>query len=486
MVKQRTWGWMTTLVACGIVSWSVFQLQSGEKSKEQSVEKQIPLDAELIQDSPLIVHEWGTFTSFSGSDGVKLEFRPLVDNDLPNFVFNRVKHSGWVFTKTSIRAIQRMETPVTYFYTDVERDVNVSVDFPDGLLTEFYPPVRELAPKHTAANGFSSAYHDFALKASDAAKVPELKNSSLNWGELHLIPLTSLQAKVEDPALARRFGRHMEQTMVPDSMGVPHYQYARDTDSAIVQMKYRHSSENISRNVAQADYFEKFLFYRGVGNFDLPLEVQANQSEEFSITNSGERDIRSLFLVNVNGKEIQFLRHASLSGGESAILRLPQETRSVDELTNEVVKALIAEGLYEKEASAMVRTWRSSWFGEQGTRLFYMVPQSMTDELLPLHISPQPDEMVRVLVGRMEIMTPSQEQQVAELVRKSAHHAKQANPDRPHLVELQAELLDTLLAMGRLAEPALTRVRHISNEPSVRDEARRLITKLREHHENAE
>jgi len=26
----------------------------------------------------LTVHEWGTFTSFSGSDAVKLEFRPLV------------------------------------------------------------------------------------------------------------------------------------------------------------------------------------------------------------------------------------------------------------------------------------------------------------------------------------------------------------------------------------------------------------------------
>ncbi len=30
-------------------------------------------------DGRLVVHEWGTFTNFSGSDGVKLEYRPLID-----------------------------------------------------------------------------------------------------------------------------------------------------------------------------------------------------------------------------------------------------------------------------------------------------------------------------------------------------------------------------------------------------------------------
>jgi hypothetical protein len=34
----------------------------------------------------LIVHEWGTFTNFAGADGVQLDFRPLVDNELPPFV----------------------------------------------------------------------------------------------------------------------------------------------------------------------------------------------------------------------------------------------------------------------------------------------------------------------------------------------------------------------------------------------------------------
>ena len=42
-------------------------------------------------EAPLIVHEWGTFTSFSGSDGIQLEFRPNVDHELPGFVETRAQ-----------------------------------------------------------------------------------------------------------------------------------------------------------------------------------------------------------------------------------------------------------------------------------------------------------------------------------------------------------------------------------------------------------
>src|SRR4051795_8415930 len=73
-----------------------------------------------------VVHEWGTFTSFSGSDGIRLEFRPLVDDDLPAFVLDRFLQSGFPdLSKSTVRSRMRMETPVTYFYTDRERDVDV-------------------------------------------------------------------------------------------------------------------------------------------------------------------------------------------------------------------------------------------------------------------------------------------------------------------------------------------------------------------------
>ncbi len=94
----------------------------------------------------LIVHEWGTFTSFSGGNGVELEFRPLVTSDLPRFIMNPYSQPGSPISfliKDRFTALQRMETPVTYFYTDVPRVVNVRVDFPQGSLTEWYPVVKK-------------------------------------------------------------------------------------------------------------------------------------------------------------------------------------------------------------------------------------------------------------------------------------------------------------------------------------------------------
>jgi hypothetical protein len=63
----------------------------------------------------------------------------------------------------------------------------------------------------------------------------------------------------------------------------------------------------------------------------------------------------------------------------------------------------------------MIKTWRDSWF-EEGLRLFYIVPRPLTDALLPLNIDPQPSELVRVLVGRIELITPEMESAVARKI----------------------------------------------------------------------
>src|SRR5262245_19910917 len=74
--------------------------------------------------SKLEVHEWGTFTSVQGSDGVLLEWQPFAAPDLPSFVYNwrrpglgRQMPATLLFGKGGIRSLQRMETPVIYFYT---------------------------------------------------------------------------------------------------------------------------------------------------------------------------------------------------------------------------------------------------------------------------------------------------------------------------------------------------------------------------------
>uniref|UniRef100_A0A7C2NTW5 Uncharacterized protein n=1 Tax=Schlesneria paludicola TaxID=360056 RepID=A0A7C2NTW5_9PLAN len=417
--------------------------------------------------APLIVHEWGTFTSFSGSDGIKLEFRPLEERDLPGFVYDRSRQAFWPLTKGILPAIQRMETPVTYFYTPIERDVTVRVDFPQGLLTEFYPPVRSLAPNHSRDKGAG------LLEAPPSKELP-LKDSWLDWGQVHLIPPDALRADVADEELSRRIGRHVERTMVPDAGKFQHYATARETDSAIVQVRHRPQEGGPIGLAPPGDYFEKFLFYRGLGNFDLPLTLTATHDDGCTLRNSGRDEIRSLFLVSVRGEELRFQQFPRIAAGETLALKLPTQSASTAALSDAVASALVAEGLYEKEAQAMVNTWESSWFGEEGTRLFYVVPQRITAELLPLKITPPPTELVRVLVGRMEIMTPSQEQEILQLIQRSAaaRHTLPKDQDSPVLPEL--------LKLGRLGEPALVRAQHLAAADAVKQEAQQLMAELRQ------
>ncbi|MEX2285880.1 MAG: hypothetical protein WD648_02250 [Planctomycetaceae bacterium] len=420
-----------------------------------------PAGAPATLAGKLIVHEWGTFTSFSGSDGIRLEFRPLADEDLPPFVLDRFLQAGVPnFSKSQIRVRMRMETPVTYFYTDRERDLEVKVAFPEGLLTEFYPPVESMQP-------------DFNL-----GERPPIKDSLLDWGRIHLIPTDRLQAQVDDPVRRQLLESRMAAGLLPQADTNNHYFHARETDSAIVEV--RRSKHELKEPFApQGEFFEKFLFYRGVGNFELPLKLTCLSDGQFELVNSGADAFDSLFLVDIVGEQVRFSQVDQIPANGRLVLMQSTESTTTDKLEASIVAALVGHGLYEKEARAMVNTWKSSWFGEQGTRLLYAVPQSITDKLLPLSISPPPDQTIRVLIGRLEIMTSADEARVTKLVRSSASARKAAiivanQAGKPFEFAWPAELK----RLGRLVEPALVRVSKVSEDPTVRLEARMLLKTL--------
>ena len=411
-----------------------------------------------VNDDPLIVHEWGTFTSFSGSDGVRLDFRPLADEDLPPFVLDRFLQAGLPqMRKRMISTRLRMETPVTYFYTERERDVNVRVGFPQGLLTEFYPPVQSMTPQFKFGEDLS------------------IRNSSLDWGKVHLIPQDFFQVNIEGKDRARLIEERLLGGLIPPVDGQNHYFHARDTDSAIVQVHLDRDSKRPRRPVG--DFLEKFLFYRGIGNFELPLKLTASGGGKYELLNSGADDIRSLFLVTADQGELRFAKFDQIAAGQSQSLTQSTTPASMEELSEAVVQSLIDENLYEKEARAMVKTWQSSWFGETGTRLFYMVPTPITEKLLPLKVEPKPADTVRVLVGRMEIMTPETEQQVLELVRAS--HAERVQQIKKAQAEKKPappiKWPGSMSKLGRLAEPALARIRAIAPKRETRIHAAELL-----------
>ena len=112
-----------------------------------------------------------------------------------------------------------------------------------------------------------------------------------------------------------------------------------------------------------------------------------------------------------------------------------------------MAKALVQSGLYPREAEAMVNTWKDSWFKEKGLRVFYVLPRTWTDGTLPMTLKPTPKELVRVMVGRAEILPPAVEQALVQQL-------KNTSLDDP---AARAKVRDMLKAMGRFAQPTLNR-----------------------------
>jgi hypothetical protein len=87
----------------------------------------------------LVVHEWGTFTTLSGSDGVLLDGLWVEEERLPGFVHGHfaLRNKGIGMEVGDVRV--KMETPVLYFYAERKTPVTVRVDFPVGTISQWYP-----------------------------------------------------------------------------------------------------------------------------------------------------------------------------------------------------------------------------------------------------------------------------------------------------------------------------------------------------------
>lgn len=71
----------------------------------------------------------------------------------------------------------------------------------------------------------------------------------------------------------------------------------------------------------------------------------------------------------------------------------------------------------------MVETWWHSYFEAPGLRVFWVLPREATDRVLPLEVTPPPAEIVRVLVGRGEVLRPRQEAVLLATSRKTGDDA---------------------------------------------------------------
>lgn len=293
----------------------------------------------------LTVHEWGTFTTVAGADGYPEQWVSLAPpTDLPCFVY----HVSQVCVKCGPHKV-RMETPVIYFYSAAPLTASVHVDFPSGMITEWYPQA-----------------------------TPE-KNPMLEAGYIY-----GHGGKIE--------WSHVEVTPgappdFPNAGDASHYYAARETDASPLRV---------------GDQTERVLFYRGIASFDIPVAAKFLPDGKLEVRNSGDALPVAVVFENRDDK-VGFRVLRNWNGKD--LMDSPDLTAGVASVRQELSEALVASGLYPKEAAAMIATWGDSWF-EEGMRIFYVMPRKTVDSVLPLRISPAPTATERVFVGRVEVLSP--------------------------------------------------------------------------------
>ena len=158
---------------------------------------------------------------------------------------------------------------------------------------------------------------------------------------------------------------------------------------------------------------EKFLFYRGVGRFSVPLSARVSPDGKIAVQNSSQKPIASVILFENYDGRIGYRTAGAIE--DTVTFDAPSLDGSLAQLMQDLESTLVEQGLFPKEAHAMVETWQDSWF-EEGSRLIYIVPSAAVDSILPLQVEPAPSQTVRVFVGRVELITPEIERSVKSAI----------------------------------------------------------------------
>jgi len=401
----------------------------------------------------LVIHEWGTFTCLQDEAGRPVAGVNSDDEPVPDFVHRiselipRPTELAPVYDKgvpRSHRQVRmRLETPIVYFYPPEglrqSLHARVQIGFQGGWLTEYYPTAYVSAP------GLLQGNFRFG------GLTPKTQGT-LEWNDLTISPIDVPGGKLPDTK-------------------APVWLAPREVRAATV--------------TTPGGEAEKYLFYRGVGNVASPITVTRTLENDGLIVREdvpwdlglrGPLAIRAMWLVHV--REDGSVAFRSLGGarltGESGreLARTPVDfaaplasteknapaepatkrrtetlienysPRNLAALRVQMRSELIADGLFDDEADAMLKTWELAYFKSPGLRLFYLLPQQWTDAVLPLHCSLLA-EVSRTMVGRIELVTPRQRVLLkgigAGRISKINwfHEALQGHPDQN---EIYAEL----------------------------------------------
>lgn len=372
----------------------------------------------------VVVHEWGTFTCLQDEQGRAIGGINVDDEPVPLFVLGAsyVHNNG---TSASVlrgfglppyshfdkgwrpadhEVTMRLETPVLYFYPPKGAapqsvpPLEVHVDFHGGILSQYYP--------YAEPGGWSSNFTTIGLPIISQ----HIGNivSSLDWKQVRL---GSLVPPVESD----------------DKVWIT----PREVSAPVLEVQGQVYDHDGAHTVTQAEHF---LFYRGIGHLDSPLRLQdgdgaigvwsqwggGNDAPPRAWLTEIRADGSCSFHEVTNFKSGSWWRTSSLPTVSKQFAANEFSADNLTKLKASMHDALVKEGLYDDEATAMLKTWELSYFKSPGLRFFYIVPRAWTDKVLPLKITGAPSEITRVMVGRIELISDTQKATLQRLAAGSS------------------------------------------------------------------
>lgn len=361
----------------------------------------------------LVVHEWGTFTVLQDEMGRQIGGINVDDEPVPQFVHNLdplmltpavITSNHWIYRQKRVPRSHpyvtvRLETPVIYFYPPenaaLPMKIDVDVTLKEGWLSEFYPYAKPYIP------GLGDNF--------EFESITSATTSSLSW--------KNLSVGVDKPG--------------------------PETDSHVWLAPRKVQAVSVENERKEV---EKYLFYRGVGNFKAPVRVATDhKTNTLTLFGNGSKllsggktlPLPHLWLVHVKPDGAiawRTLAAATLGGDDHKALATFSSQFKDDEyapanltaLHQAMHNALVSEGLYADEATAMLSTWQRAYFTSPGLRVFYTVPRQWTDERMPLKLSVDA-EIDRVMIGRIELITAQQRELLAAIAKGPASDPKWTN-----------------------------------------------------------
>lgn len=441
-----------------------------------------PAQAPSAQDAPaehkwdgktLAIHEWGTFTSVQGSDGVVLDGLRHHEKDLPDFVYDLTDFAN--VTGVS----PKMETPVIYFYSPKAARASVEVKMPRGVLTQWYPAASFANHGGMMVNG--------APEPASGREITQLKDGYLRWGFMNDLRVLAPGATDDVVASDAKGGTDKTNALLPAVAKDDPWRFCREVDANTLRACSLNAARKADANGAAqrvVNEYEKCLFYRGLGNFALPLDIKVDAEHVGNATarltlrlknsNPGQTLKHLLFVHNQGGIMSWAYQPELREGAHELSFTAKDRETALHEMGEVLVKALVAEGLFTKEARAMVNTWEHGYFREEGLRVLYVLPTELIDRELPLSISMDskrvdPAAIKRVFVARTDVITPSREKHLDGVVAAVATGDETARKAG----------LEEIDRWGRFATPFLQRVIRRTNNEAVKAEAEKRLEAMK-------